>query len=136
MGLDYHSYEEAKQKFNWSERWNLFDNTKDHFNIVHECIDRHPKEDMAIRIKFADGKSEMYTFGQFSEYTHRFANYLEAKGIEFGDRVAILLFPSFELYVSMFGTFRRGAEEALGFPLFGPEAFNLDFQNQRQRQLS
>jgi acetyl-CoA synthetase len=125
MSLDYHSYEDAKQKFNWSERWDLFDGTKDHFNIAHECIDRHPQYDTAIRIKFADGKSEMYTFGQFSGYTRRFANYLQTRGVEFGDRVAILLFPSFELYVSMFGTFRRGAAAVMCFPLFGPEAINF-----------
>ena len=109
MSLDYSSYEEAKEKFNWKERWSLFDGTKDHFNIAHECIDRHPQNEYAIRIKFADGRSEMYKFGQFSEYTSRFANYLESKGVEFGARVLILLFPSIELYVSMFGLFRRGA---------------------------
>ena len=125
MGLDYSSYEEARQKFNWKERWTLFNGTKDHFNIAHECIDRHPKNEYAIRIKFSDGRSEMYTFGQFSEYTCRFANYLEAKGIRFGDKVIILLFPSLELYVSMFGTFRRGAVAVMCFPLFGPEAVNF-----------
>lgn len=125
MGLDYSSYEEAKENFNWKERWILFDGTKDHFNIAHECIDRHPQDECAIRIKFSDGKSEMYTFGQFSEYTRRFASYLKANGIESGDRVVILLFPSFELYVSMFGTFRRGSVAVMCFPLFGPEAINF-----------
>src|SRR4030042_2792570 len=125
MGLDYRSYEEAKEKFNWSERWTIFDGTKNHFNIAHECIDRHPQNDYAIRIKFADGKSEIYTFGQFSEYTRRFANYLQAKGVEFGDKAVILLFPSIALYVSMFGLFRRGAVAVMCFPLFGPEAVNF-----------
>jgi acetyl-CoA synthetase len=125
MALDYHSYEEAKEKFNWRERWALFDGPKDHFNIAHECIDRHPQGDTAVRIKFADGKSEMYTFGQLSELTCQFANYLQERGVEFGDRVAILLFPSIELYVSMFGTFRRGAAAVMCFPLFGPEAINF-----------
>ena len=125
MNLDYHTYEEAREKFNWSERWSLFDGTKEHFNIAHECIDRHPNDDIAIRIKFADGKSEMYTFGQFSDHTRRFANYLQDRGVGFGDRVAILLFPSFELYVSMFGTFRMGAVAVMCFPLFGPEAINF-----------
>jgi acetyl-CoA synthetase len=125
MSLDYRSYDEAKEKFNWSERWSLFEGTKDHFNIAHECIDRHPASDIAIRIKFADGKTETYTFEQFSTYTRRFANYLEANGVAFGDKVAILLFPTIELYVAMFGTFRRGAVAVMCFPLFGPEAINF-----------
>jgi len=99
MLLEYRSYAEAKEKFKWSERWILFDGSKDRFNIAHECIDRHPPDDIAIRIKFAEGKTERYTFGEFSVYTRRFANHLERRGIAFGDRVAILLFPSIELDV-------------------------------------
>ena len=125
MSLDYRSYEEAKEKFNWKERWTIFDGTKDHFNIAHECIDRHPQNGCAIRIKFADGRSEMYTFGQFSEYTRRFANYLQAKGGEFGDKVVALLFLSIEVYMRLFGLFRRGAVAVMCFPLFGPEAINF-----------
>ena len=122
MSLDYRSYDEAKEKFNWSERWTLFDGKKDNFNIAHECIDRHPQHDTAVRIKFDDRRTETYTFGHFSEYTCRFANYLESLGVNFGDRIAILLFPSIELYVSMFGTFRKGAVAVMLSPLFGPEA--------------
>jgi acetyl-CoA synthetase len=125
MALDYRSYEEAKEKFRWGERWALYDGTRERFNIAHECIDRHPPEETAIRIKFADGRSEMYTFGQFSDYTKRFANHLERLGIGPEERVAILLFPSIELYVSMMGVFRRGSAAVMCFPLFGPEAINF-----------
>ena len=117
MPIDYRSYEEAIEKFKWSERWTLFDGSKERFNIAHECIDRHAPEDTAIRIKFADGKTETYTFGFFSRATHRFANYLEEREIAFGDKVAVLLFPSIELYVAMMGTFRRGAVAVMCFPL-------------------
>jgi acetyl-CoA synthetase len=125
MVLEYNNYEEAKEKFKWAERWSLFDGPKDRFNIVHECIDRHPPEDVAIRIKFSDGRTETCQFGKFSEYTRRFANYLESRGIAFGDKVAVLLFPSIELYVGMMGSFRRGAIVVMCFPLFGPEAINF-----------
>lgn len=125
MSLDYHDYEEAREKFNWNERWALFGGTKGRFNIADECIDRHPAGDIAIRIKFADGRTETYTFGQFGGYTRRFANFLENKGVAPGDRVAILLFPTIELYTAMFGAFRRGAVAVMCFPLFGPEAINF-----------
>ena len=125
MALDYRTYEEAMEKFSWSERWTLFDGSKDKFNITHECIDRHPSDDVAIRIKFADGNTEMYTFGEFREYACRFANYLDNRGIGFGDKVVILLFPSIELYTSMMGTMRRGGMAVMCFPLFGPDAINF-----------
>ena len=135
MPIDYRSYEEAIEKFKWSERWTLFDGNKERFNIAHECIDRHAPEDTAIRIKFADGKTETYTFGFFSRATHRFANYLEERGIAFGDKVAVLLFPSIELYVAMLGTFRRGAIAVMCFPLFGPEAINLRLENSNAKAI-
>ncbi len=135
MALDYRSYEEAKEKFRWSERWALYDGTKERFNIAHECIDRHPPEEIAIRIKFGDGHAEMYTFGQFSDYTKRFANYLERLGVGFEERVAILLFPSIELYVSMMGTFRRGAAAVMCFPLFGPEAINFRLEKSQAKAI-
>ena len=125
MLFEYDTYKEAKQKFKWSDRWSLFDGSKEKFNIAHECIDRHSPEDVAIRIKFSDGRTETCQFGMLSEQTRRFASYLESIGIAFGDRVAILLFPSMELYVGMMGSFRRGAIVIMCFPLFGPEAINF-----------
>ncbi|RLB10792.1 MAG: acetate--CoA ligase [Deltaproteobacteria bacterium] len=120
---EFKSYEEAREKFKWSDRWKVFDGNKDNFNIAHECVDRHPKEDVAIRIKFADDRrEEIYKFKEFSEATSQFANFLAGRGIEKGDRVALLLHPRFEFYVGMFGTFKRGAIVIPCSPLFGPEA--------------
>ncbi|MCJ7594650.1 MAG: AMP-binding protein, partial [Desulfobacterales bacterium] len=120
--LNYKTYEDAKANFRWSERWAIFDGTKEDFNIAHECVDRHPKTDTALRIKFADRHSEIYRFEELSRLTSQFANLLEKMGIGFGDRVAVLLFPSLEFYVSMFGVYKRGAVLVPCFPLFGPEA--------------
>ncbi|PIP05396.1 MAG: hypothetical protein COX52_12170 [Syntrophobacterales bacterium CG23_combo_of_CG06-09_8_20_14_all_48_27] len=39
-----------------------------------------------------------------------------------GDRVALILFPSLEFYVSLFGILKRGAVGIPCLPLFGPEA--------------
>lgn len=122
MALDYSTYKEAKEKFRWAERWALFDGSKERFNIAHECIDRHPKGETAIRLKFADGNTETCSFGDLSKLTSQFANLLRRLGIGSGDRVALLLFPSIEFYMSMFGIFRRGAVVVPCFPLFGPEA--------------
>ena len=125
MVLEYRTYEEAMAKFKWSDRWALVDGSKDRLNIAHECIDRHPPNDVSIRIKFSNGNSDIYTFGELGDYSRRFANYLEDKGIEFGDKIGILLFPSIELYVSMMGTFRMGGIAVICFPLFGPDAINF-----------
>ena len=135
MSLDYRTYEEAKANFDWNERWSLFNGTKDDFNIATECIDRHPKESTAIRIKFADGTSEMYRFGEMAELTGRYANFLQDLGIDAGARIAILLQPCIEFYTSMFGIFKRGAVVVPCSPLFGPEAVNFRLEKSDARAI-
>lgn len=125
MKLIYDSYAKALENFNYKERWEIFDNRKDSFNIAHECVDRHPKENTAIRIQFDNGRREVYTFDELSTLTSKFANMLEAQGINQGDRVAIILFPSLQFYVSFFGILKRGAVVVPCLPLFGPEAIEF-----------
>lgn len=122
MPLDYKTYEEFKKNFKLSERWGLFDGNRGNLNIANECVDRHPKENTAIRIKFDDGRRETYTFGQLSNLSSQFAHALERLGVNEGDRIALILNPSLEYYVSFFGILKRGAVVVSCSPLFGPEA--------------
>ncbi len=122
MRMEYKTYEEFKQNFKLSERWGVFDGDRNNLNITHECIDRHPKETTAIRLKFDDGKRETYTFRELSCLTSQFAYALEKLGVNEGDAIAIVLDPSLEFYVSLFGILKRGAVVVPCSPLFGPEA--------------
>ncbi|MBW2000626.1 MAG: acyl-CoA synthetase, partial [Deltaproteobacteria bacterium] len=131
----YRTYEEAEKHFTWDQVWDHFDGNRDDFNVTHECIDRHVGKGIAARIKFADGRSEQYTFDELSELTSRFANGLEELGIEFGDRVAIMLDPCLEFYVSLFGTMKRGAVVVPCFTLFGPEALQYRIKDSRAKVL-
>ncbi len=126
---EYKTYEEARKNFTWDKIWALFDGNREQFNIAHECIDRHIGKGTAVRIKFEDGHSEQYTFDEISSLTSQFANALEAENIQFGDRVAIMLEPSLEFYVSLFGTVKRGAVVVPCFTLFGPEALQHRIQD-------
>lgn len=129
MKLNYPTYAEAKENFTYKERWEVFERGPDRLNIAYECVDRHPKEKMAIRLQFADGRRETYTFEELSRLTAQFAHFLESRGINKGDRVAVILFPSLEFYVSFFGTLKRGAVVVPCLPLFGPEAIAFRLQN-------
>jgi acetyl-CoA synthetase len=120
--MEYKTYADFKKNFNLSERWEVFDGDKTSLNIAHECVDRHPKDKTALRIKFDDGRMEKYTFGELSRLTSQFANMLEKSGVNAGDPVAIVLHPSLEFYVTLFGTLKRGAVVVACSPLFGPEA--------------
>ena len=119
---EYRTYDEAVENYSFDQVWELFDGNQEKFNITHECIDRHKGKGIAVRIKFENGQSEQYNFDEISRLSSQFSNALESLYVDFGDRVAIMMNPSLEFYVSLFGTLKRGAIVVPCFPLFGPEA--------------
>jgi len=122
MGIATDSYEQAIAGFDWSQLWELFDGDREHLNIAHECLDRHPGDRVAARIAHADGVREELTFGELSRATSQFAHLLEKIGIAAGERVAVMMQPSAGFYISMFGAIKRGAVAVPLYTLFGPDA--------------
>ena len=102
-------------------------------NIAHECVDRHPKEKIAIRLKNSDGSKETYTFGELSHLTSKFANMLEKRGVNPGDKVGIALNPSLEYYVSFYGTLKRGAVAVPCYALLGPEGLGYRLEDSKAK---
>jgi acetyl-CoA synthetase len=128
-------YPEALQHFRWGALWELFDGDRERLNIAHECVDRHPAPDPALRIWGADGHRDEVSFGELSAWSSRFANFLAARGIAKGDRVGIMLEPSLLFYAALFGTMKRGAIAVPLFTLFGPEGLALRVNDCRPRML-
>ena len=122
---DVQSYRQALRDFRWEALWALFDGDRRQLNLAHECVDRHRDLGPALRIQFTDGRREVWSFRELSDWSSRFANFLEAEGIASGDRVAIMLEPSLPFYGAMFGTLKRGAVAVPLFTLFGPEGVAL-----------
>jgi acetyl-CoA synthetase len=120
--LDYKTYEEAKEKFTIEQIWELFDGTPERFNLGHECVDRHRGKGIGVRIQFDDGHREEYTFDELSRRTAQFAHVLESLGVAKGDRVAVMIDPSLDFYVCLYGILKRGAIFVPCFTAFGPEA--------------
>jgi acetyl-CoA synthetase len=125
MPREFKNYEDFITNYKPSQRWEFFDGNKTAFNIAHECVDRHPKEQTAINIVFADGHYESYTFGTLSRLTSQFANTMEKLGIKQGDAIALVMNPSLEFYVSLHGILKMGAVVVACSPLFGPEAIEF-----------
>ena len=133
--LEYKTYEEAYKNFEWDQVWELFDGKKDNFNMGHECVDRHVGKGTAIRIKSSDSHREEYSFDELSKMSSQFAHSLEKNGIQFGDKVAIMLDPSIEYYVALMGTMKRGAIAVPCFPQFGPEAIEYRLKDSTAKVL-
>jgi acetyl-CoA synthetase len=116
------AYPEVVERFEWAALWDLVDGDRHHLNLAHECVDRWVDRGTALRLQFADGRREEWSFGDLAAWSSRFAHFLERHGVQRGDRVALLLEPSLPFYGALFGTLKRGAVAVPLFTLFGPDA--------------
>jgi acetyl-CoA synthetase len=122
---DYTSYADAHRHCTKDGLWALFDGDRQRFNITHECLDRHPRDKAAMRVVKAEGGYDTYTFGELSDGASRFANYLRRQEIAPGERVAVMLEPSFEFYETVFGAIKAGCIAVPLFTLFGQDGLHL-----------
>ncbi len=123
---DFTSYAEAQAQYSKAGLWELFDGTRERFNIAHECIDRHAGGDaVALRIAHADGGDEIISFGELSRRSSQIAHFLTARGVQKGDRVAVMIEPSLPFYCTLFGAMKAGAVAVPMFTLFGPDGIRL-----------
>ncbi|MGH7198207.1 MAG: acetate--CoA ligase [Candidatus Omnitrophota bacterium] len=124
------NYEKTVKTFSWKSVEKEFDwhRTKK-VNVVHEMVDRHaagPRKnkvalyywDPTPTLAYPAGRDEKYTFQDLLRESSRFGNVLKKYGIKKGDRVAVFLPRTPELYFSILGANRIGA---IPVPLF--EAF-------------
>ena len=129
-------YDKAHRLFSTYALWTLFDGDQKGLNIAHECIDRHAaRGGSAVRIAHADGRDEDLSFTRLAALSSRFAHWLAARGIEAGERVAIMLEPSLAFYVTLFGAMKRGAIAVPLFTLFGPDGVRLRVEDCKPRLL-
>src|SRR4051794_29395709 len=79
------------------------------YNIARDVCDKHERERLAMVWGDWQGNERRVSFGQLQDLSNRFANALEAQGIERGDRVATLL-PSLPETAAVFlGVYKRAA---------------------------
>ena len=119
---DFTSYADAQARFSRAALWDLVEGGRERLNIAHECVDRHPPERTAVRIAFADGRDESWTFGEIAAWSSRFAHFLRREGVGAGERVAIFLEPSLPFYLALFGAMKAGAVAVPMFTLLGRDA--------------
>jgi acetyl-CoA synthetase len=128
-------YPEVVEAFDWASLWTLMDGDRTRLNIAHECVDRWVDRGTALRLQFADGRREEWSFADLAAWSGRFANLLERQGVARGDRVALLLEPSLPFYGALFGILKRGAVAVPLFTLFGPDALRARLEDSKARVL-
>jgi acetyl-CoA synthetase len=107
------SYEEMRAAHSWE--------VPERYNIALDVCDKHDPERLAMVWEDWQGNERRVSFGELQELSNRFANVLEAVGVERGDRVATLL-PSLPETAAVFlGTYKRGAILLSMSVLYGDE---------------
>ncbi len=124
---DFTRYADAQAHASMDALWELFDGDREQLNVAHECITRHADGSgrAAVRIAHADGLDEILSFDTIAAGAAQFAHWLDAQGIQPGDRIAFMLEPSLPFYVCLFGAMQTGAISVPLFTLFGNDALRL-----------
>src|SRR5947199_49738 len=107
------SYDEMRAQHEWD--------VPERYNIATDVCDKHERDRLAMIWEDWRGNERNVTFGELQDLSAKFANVLEAHGIERGDRVATLL-PSLPETAAVFlGAYKRGAILLSMSVLYGDE---------------
>ncbi|MDB5797694.1 MAG: AMP-binding protein [Paucimonas sp.] len=117
-------YEQLYREF----RWHL----PPDFNIAQACCGRWAKSDpgrIAIHYESEDGHKSTLRFGELQEQANRLSNLLRRRGVQRGDRVAIILPQRPETAVAHIACHQLGAIAMPLSVLFGPDALEYRLQD-------
>jgi len=113
---DWEGYEELTEAFEWE--------VPNKFNIASYICDRWAEADpdrVALYIKGESQEKSEYTFGEIQTAANRLANYLEAQGIERGDRVGVNVPQKAEAVIGHVAVWKLGAVSVPLSTLFGTD---------------
>src|SRR5438132_9588211 len=105
-------------------RWQI----PERFNMGADVSDRHGAALALIEIE-PSGKTRELTFDAISVLSNRLANVLVARGLQRGDRIALLLPQRHETAVAHVSAWKAGMISVPLFTLFGEEALEFRLQN-------
>ena len=94
----------------------------DRYNLAADVCDKHPRDKPAMVWESSDGSRRELVWGDLQDMANRAAHTLAARGVERGDRVAVVLPPAPETAAVFFGTWKLGAILLSLSLLYGDEA--------------
>jgi acetyl-CoA synthetase len=99
-------------------RWRL----PERYNIAADVCDKHPREKPAMLWESYDGSYRELCWGELQDLANQAAHTLAARGVEHGDRVAVVLPPTPEAAAVFFGVWKLGAILLSMSVLYGDDA--------------
>jgi acetyl-CoA synthetase len=95
------TYEEACAEHSWQ--------VPERYNIAADVCDKHPRDKLAMIHEDPDGNVREVDWGELQDMSDRFARLLSERGVQRGDRVAMLLPATPETAAAFLGTWKAGA---------------------------
>jgi acetyl-CoA synthetase len=95
------SYEQACAQHRWV--------VPPRYNIVSDVCDKHSRDKPAMVWESFDGSFRELDWGELQDLANQAAHVLRARGVERGDRVAVVLPPTPETAAIFFGVWKLGA---------------------------
>src|SRR5215208_3651733 len=121
------SYQEMRSQHEWR--------VPERYNIAGDVCDKHPRDKLAMIWEDWQGNERRVAWGELQDLSNKFANVLEAHGIERGDRVTTLL-PSLPETAAVFlGTYKRAAILLSMSVLYGDEGIEHRLSDSRAKVL-
>ena len=124
------SYEEVSRSLVWA--------VPEFFNMGVEVCDRHAEAEparTALIFENEGGDVTQYSFQVLRHLSNKLANLFEAKGLERGDRVGILLPQSVETGIAHIAAWKSGIISIPMFTLFGPDALKFRLSDSGARAI-
>ena len=124
--LDYETYEQAFEAFEW-------DLPAD-YNAAEDLLRKHDDcDEPALHQAYPDGRRETYTFRELDERSDQFASALVDRGVERGDRVAVVVPQKPANPLTHLASWKLGAISLPLSVLFGPDALRFRLQDSGAR---
>jgi acetyl-CoA synthetase len=121
--LDADSYEAARDEFSW-------DRIPDDYNAAHDLLGKHEYPDRpALHQAYPDGRRETYTFRGLDDLSSAVARGLADRGVERGDRVAVVVPQKPANPVTHLACWKLGAISLPLSVLFGADALRYRLQD-------
>src|SRR3954447_25559928 len=91
------------------------------YNIASDVCDKHPREKLAMVFESYTGEQRDVTWGELQDRSNQIANVLRERGVERGDRVAMVLPPGPDTAAAFFAVWKCGALLLSMSVLYGDE---------------
>ncbi|AGB39346.1 acyl-CoA synthetase [Natronococcus occultus] len=123
--LEGETYEDAVDAFSWD--------LPEEFNAAVDLVGKHDGDRVALHQAFPDGRRESYSFSDLDRRSNAVANVLEQRGVEFGDRVAVVLSQKPANVLTHLACWKVGAVSLPLSVLFGTDALRYRLTDSEAR---